>query len=394
MEFLSDRVKNMSLSQTIAMSAKARELKEAGVDVISLSLGEPDFHTPDFVKESAKKAIDNNFSTYTPVSGYKDLRQAITKKLKRDNDLNYDESQIVVSTGAKQSITNVVLALINKDEEVLIPAPYWVSYIEIVKLAEGKTVIIPADIDNDFKITPDQLEKYITPNTRAFIFSTPCNPSGSVYSKDELRALAEVFAKYPHVFIISDEIYEHINYMGKHESIAQFDKIYNQVITVNGMSKAFAMTGWRVGYIAAPKWIASACDKVQGQVTSGTNSIAQKASIAALDAPVSAIKYMQDAFKNRKRIAIEELTKIKGFKTNEPQGAFYIFPDISYFFGKEIKGHKISNASDFSMFLLNESHVATVTGEAFGSPNCIRVSYAVSEEVLREAMRRIKNAVE
>ncbi|BAV94487.1 aspartate aminotransferase [Ichthyobacterium seriolicida] len=383
----------MSASQTIAMSIKARELKEQGKDVINLSLGEPDFDIPTFVKDEAKKAIDDNFSKYTPVPGYMDLRKAIAEKLKRDNNLDYSPSQIVVSTGAKQSIINALMALINPGDEVIIPAPYWVSYIEMVKLVDGIPLVIPTSTDSDFKITAQQLESVITQKTKAFIFSSPCNPSGSVYSREELKSLAEVFARHKNVFIISDEIYEYINFSAKHESIAQFEELYNRVITINGLSKSFAMTGWRIGYLAASESIAKACDKIQSQTTSGTCSIAQRAAILAVKATPSSIGYMRDAFLSRRDLVIRELSKIDGFKLNNPQGAFYIFPDISHFFGRELKGRTISNADDFSMFLLEQANVATVSGNAFGSPNCIRISYATSEEQLIKAIEKIRQAL-
>lgn len=394
MNYLSDRIKSLSESQTIAMAKKSRELKAQGHDIISLSLGEPDFHTPEFIKDAAKKAIDENYTTYTPVPGYLELREAISRKFKRDNNLDYTPNQIVVSTGAKQSITNVVMSLLNPGEEVLIPAPYWVSYLEMVKLAEGVPVIIHADIDNDFKVTPEQLEASITDKTRMIIFSSPSNPTGSLYSKAELEAIGKVIAKHEGIFIVSDEIYEHINFVGKHESIAQFDFIKDRVITVNGVSKAFAMTGWRLGYIGAPEWIASACDKMQGQVTSGTCSITQRATIAAMDADPSVIHGMRDAFKSRRDLVKEGLDKIDGVITNMPEGAFYFFPDISAFFGKSHNGTVINDSNDLAMYLLSEAKVATVTGDAFGSPNNIRLSYAASETELKEALIRMKDALE
>ncbi len=386
---LSNRINKLPISQTLAMAAKARELKTKGKDIISLSLGEPDFNTPDFIKEAAKTAIDDNYNWYTPVNGYLSLREAISQKFKRDNVLDYNPNQIVVSTGAKQALSNIVMVLVNPGDQVLLPAPYWVSYEAMVNLAEGVSVPIPTSIKTDFKITPEQLEKAITPKTKLIFFNSPNNPSGSVYSKEEYRALADVLVKYPNIYIISDEIYEHILFEGTNFSFARFDDMYDRTITVNGVSKSFAMTGWRVGYIGAPEWIAKACTKMQGQITSGTNCIAQIATIAALEAPVSSIKYMVDEFKIRRDLVLDLLAKIKGFKLNKPEGAFYVFPDISYYFGKTIAGIEINNASDFSMLILEKANVATVTGEAFGQPNCIRISYATSQQQLIEAMERI-----
>ena len=391
---LSQRLRTMEESATLAMSRKSRELKAAGKDIISLSLGEPDFHTPQFIKDAAIDAMNNNFTTYTPVPGYDDLREAIVHKFKRDNGLNYTKDQIVVSTGAKQSIANVVLSLIDQGDEVIIPAPYWVSYLEIVKLSEGTPVIIHADISTDFKITAEQLENAITDKTRMMIFSTPCNPTGSVYSKDELRALADVIHKHKNLVVISDEIYEHINFAGGHESLAQFPEIFDQVVTINGVSKAWAMTGWRLGYIGACKEIADACTKIQGQFTSGTSSITQKASIAALKAEPEVLKEMITAFKGRRELVLNALKKIPGVKINVPDGAFYVFPDVSYYFGKKYDDFHIKSAEDLCMFLLSEALVAVVTGEAFGDPNCIRISYAASNEVLETAMERIRIALE
>ena len=388
---LSNRINKLPVSQTLAMAAKARELKQQGKDIISLSLGEPDFNTPDFIKDAAKEAIDENYNWYTPVNGYLSLREAISRKFKRDNLLDYDASQIVVSTGAKQALANVVMVLINPGDEVLLPAPYWVSYEAMVNLAEGVSVPIPTSIKSDFKITPAQLEKAITPKTKLIFFNSPNNPSGSVYSKEEYSALANVLEKYPNIYVISDEIYEHILFNGTNYSFARFESMYDRTITVNGVSKSFAMTGWRVGYIGAPAWIAKACTKMQGQITSGTNCIAQIATIAAVEAPVSEIKFMVDEFKIRRDLVLDLLSKINGFKLNKPEGAFYVFPDISYYFGKTIKGIEIQNANDFSMLLLEKANVATVTGEAFGQPNCIRISYATSQELLTEAMSRISN---
>jgi aspartate aminotransferase len=391
---LSNRLMAMEESATIAMSRKSRELKAEGKDIISLSLGEPDFFTPQFIKDAAVEAMDNNFTMYTPVQGYDDLRESISKKFKRDNGLDYTKDQIVTSTGAKQSIANVVLSLINPGDEVIVPAPYWVSYLEIVKVAEGIPVIIKAGIDKDFKISGAQLEAAITPKTKMLIFSTPCNPTGSVYRKEELKELADVLKKYPHIVVISDEIYEHINFVGKHESLAQFPEVYNQVVTVNGVSKAWAMTGWRLGYIGAPKAIADACTKVQGQFTSGTCSITQKATIAAMEADPIVLKEMITAFNKRRILVLNALNTIKGVKANVPIGAFYVFPDISAFFGKSYNGTTVHNADDMCLYLLDEALVALVTGDAFGDQNCIRISYAASDETLIEAMKRIKSALE
>ena len=383
----------MATSQTLAMAAKARELKAEGKDIIGLSLGEPDFNTPDFIKEAAIQAINDNYNSYTPVDGYVELKDAIIEKFKRDNNLIYDRSQIVVSTGAKQSLANVALVILNPGDEVLLPCPYWVSYAEIVKLAEGVPVEIPTTVETNFKITPEQLEASITPKTRMIWYSSPCNPSGMVYSKEELRALADVLKKHPDIIVVSDEIYEHINFVGGHASMAEFEDMYDRTVTVNGVSKAFAMTGWRIGYIGAPSYIARACNKMQGQITSGANCIAQRAVITALEAPVSKISYMVDKFKSRRKLIIDLLNEIEGFITTEPEGAFYVFPNVSSFFGKTIKGHEILNATDFSLFLLEEANVATVTGDAFGNPECIRISYAASESQIEEALKRIKKAV-
>jgi aspartate aminotransferase len=390
---LSERLLSMEESATIAMSRKSRELKAQGKDIISLSLGEPDFFTPQFIKDAALEAMNNNFTMYTPVPGYEDLRESIALKFKRDNNLVYTKDQIVVSTGAKQSIANVVLSLINPGDEVIIPAPYWVSYLEIVKVAEGIPVIVHAGIENDFKITGAQLEAAITPKTKLMLFSTPCNPTGSVYSKDELKDLANVLQKYPSLIALSDEIYEHINFEGKHESLAQFPEIYDQVVTVNGVSKAWAMTGWRLGYIAAHRDIAAACDKVQGQFTSATCSITQKAAIAAMNADPKVLDEMIGAFKSRRKLVLDALSEIPGLVSNKPGGAFYVFPNVSSFFGKSFNGRKISNSDELCMYLLEEGLVALVGGDAFGDPNCMRISYAASEKTLTEAMNRIKNAL-
>lgn len=390
---LSRRVNNMATSATLAMAAKARELKEQGIDIIGLSLGEPDFNVPEFVKEAAIQAVKDNYHSYTPVDGYGDLKQAIITKFKRDNNLSFTPSQIVVSTGAKQSLANLAQVLLNEGDEVLLPAPYWVSYSDISKVAGGIPVEIPSTIENDFKIAPQALEAAITPKTKMMIYSSPCNPSGSVYSKEELRALADVLVKYPNIIVVSDEIYEHINYVGWHVSMASFEDMYDRTVTVNGVSKAFSMTGWRIGYIGAPEYIARACNKMQGQVTSGANCIAQRATIAALENPPGKIQYMVDAFKERRSLMHSLLAEIPGVKTNEPDGAFYFFPDISYYFGKTCRGKTIHNAGDFAIYLLEEAKVATVSGEAFGDPNCIRISYAASNKDIIEAMRRIKEAL-
>ena len=393
MQLLSDRILNMAQSATLAMAAKARELKEEGKDIIGLSLGEPDFNTPDFIKDAAIQAINENYNSYSPVDGYGDLKKAIITKFKRDNNLTYTPNQIVVSTGAKQSLANIAAVMTNKGDEVIMPCPYWVSYADLVKLNDGIPVEVKTTIANDFKMTPDQLEAAITPKTKMIWFSSPCNPSGSIYSKEELRGLADVLAKHPNIYIVSDEIYEHINYVGGHASIAQFDDMYDRTITVNGVSKAFAMTGWRIGYIGAPEKIARACNKMQGQITSGANCIAQRATITALNESPSRVQYMIDEFKVRRDLILGLLSDIKGFETNVPEGAFYVFPNISYFFGKTLKGQKINNASDFSLFLLGEALVATVDGESFGNPECIRISYAASQEQIIEAVKRIKAAV-
>ncbi|PKP44792.1 MAG: aspartate aminotransferase [Bacteroidetes bacterium HGW-Bacteroidetes-13] len=393
MNLLSDRINKLATSATLAMAAKTRELKAAGKDIIGLSLGEPDFNVPDFIKEAAIEGIHQNYSSYSPVNGYQDLREAISLKFKRDNTLDYKPNQIVVSTGAKQSLANITLVMLNPGDEVILPAPYWVSYSDLVKIADGEPVEVPTSIDSDFKITPQQLEAAITDKTKLIIFSSPCNPTGSVYSRAELEGLAAVILKHPNLFVVSDEIYEHINFVGGHASIATIPGMYERTITVNGVSKAFAMTGWRIGYIGAPQWIADACNKIQGQITSGANSIAQRATIAALLAPVSSVKYMVDAFKVRRDLVLGLLNEIPGIKTNVPEGAFYVFPDVSSFFGKTLRGKKINNSDDFSMYLLEEANVATVTGDAFGSKDCIRISYAASTEELTEALKRIKEAV-
>jgi aspartate aminotransferase len=390
---LSDRINNLSTSQTLAMAALARELKAQGKDIISLSLGEPDFNTPDFIKEAAKKAIDENYSTYSPVDGYVELKDAICRKFKRDNNLDYKPTNIVVSTGAKQSLYNIAQVMLNDGDEVILPAPYWVSYFEIIKLSGGVPVEVPTSIETDFKMTAEQLEAAITPKTKMMWFSSPCNPSGSVYNREELTAIGKVLDKYPNIYIVSDEIYEHINFSGTFCSIGSIPGLFERTITVNGVAKAFAMTGWRIGYIGAPEFIAKACTKMQGQVTSGANSIAQRATITAVDAEPKVLNEMVLAFKNRRNLVVELAKAIPGLKINVPEGAFYLFPDVSSFFGKTLRGKLINNADDLSMYLLSEANVATVTGDAFGNPNCIRISYATSEELLTEAFKRIKEAL-
>ena len=394
MAHLSDKVNLISESQTIAMARKSRELKAQGIDIISLSLGEPDFKTPDVIKQAAIKAINEDFTYYTHVSGYVELRQAIAHKFKRDNGLDYTADDIVVSSGAKQSIANAVLCLINPGDEVIIPAPFWVSYLEILKLAGGVPIIIDTTIENDFKITAEELKAHITPKTRMMMFSTPCNPTGSVYSKQELRAIADVVKQYDELYIMSDEIYEHINFVGGHESMAQFPDIKDRVITINGVSKGFAMTGWRGGIMAAPKWIAQACDKMQGQFTSGTCSITQKAMHAAMLLPAESTHYMRDAFLKRRNLVLELMKDIPGLKTNVPDGAFYVYPEVSALFGKSYNGFTINNATDLSMYLLDVAHVALVPGAAFGDDKYIRFSYATSEDKLTEALKRMKEAIE
>ncbi len=393
-QYLSERVKNLATSQTLAMAAKARELRASGKDVIGLSLGEPDFNIPDFIKEAAKKAIDENYNSYTPVDGYADLKQAIINKFERDNGLRFTSPQIVVSTGAKQALYNIASVLINPGDEVILPCPYWVSYADIVKLKGGVPVEVKTDIKNNFKMSGDQLMNAITEKTKMVWFSSPCNPSGSVYSKKELEEISNVLESHKGIFIVSDEIYEHINYKGGHHSIGCFENVKDRTITVNGVSKAFAMTGWRIGYIGAPEWIARSCNKVQGQVTSGANCIAQRAVITALTEKPEKIEYMVDEFKIRRNLILDLLNDITGFKCNIPDGAFYVFPNISYYFGKTIDGFEINNASDMSMFLLEKALVATVTGDAFGNPNCIRISYAASTGHIKKAVERIKSAVE
>ena len=396
MNILSNRILNMAESETLAMTAKARELKAQGKDVISLSIGEPDFNTPEIVKEAAKQAIDDNFTHYPPVPGYPDLREAVCQKFKRDNNLDFKPEQIVVSTGAKQSIYQVVQCLVNPGDEVIIPTPYWVSYKEIVRVAEGKCVYVKTLIENDFKVTPEQIEAAITPRTKLIMFSSPSNPTGMLYTKEELKGIAEVVARHENVFIMADEIYEHINFVGKHESIAQFPKVRDRVITINGVAKGFAMTGWRIGFIAAPLEIAKACNKLQGQVTSATCSIAQKATVRAMQMDPNTsedIINMRNIFRQRRDMVYKLLCDIPGLKVRLPQGAFYFFPDVSSYYGKSFNGNKIENSTDMAFYLLNEANVATVMGSAFGDDTCIRLSYATSEELLREALRRIKDAL-
>ena len=390
---LSDRINQLCESQTIKMAKMGRELAAKGIDVINLSFGEPDFHTPDFIKDAAKEALDQNFTYYTPVAGYPELRKAISAKLKRENNLDYSFDQIVVGTGAKQSIANAILCLINPGDEVIVPTPYWVSYSEVIKLSEGISVFVCGTFEQDFKITAEQLEAAITPKTRMFLFSSPCNPTGSVYSKQELESFARVFERYPDIYIISDEIYEHINFIEKHESIAQFDFIRDRVVIINGFSKAYAMTGWRIGYLEANKEIAQACDKMQGQITSGTCSITQRAGIAAYEGGLESVNEMRDAFLKRRDMMYELLKEIPGLKINLPQGAFYFFPDVSFYLGKSFEGNPIKTATDLCYYLLETAHVAVVTGEAFGDDNCIRISYAASEPMLRSAVERISKAL-
>ena len=394
MDILSARINSLPISATLEMAAKARELKTNGIDIIGLSLGEPDFNTPEFIKDAAVQAVQDNWNSYSPVDGYADLKTAICNKFKRDNNLDYNPTQIVVSTGAKQSIANICMVLLNPGDEVLLPAPYWVSYSAIATLAEAKSKIIPSSIETDFKITPEQLEAAITPKTKLVMFNSPNNPSGTIYSEKEYRSLGKVLEKFPDVFILSDEIYEHINYGTPHFSIASIPELYDRTITVNGVAKAFAMTGWRIGYIGAPEWLAKACNKMQGQITSGANCIAQRATIAAVEAPVSNIQYMVDEFAKRREIIIQLLSEIPGIKINQPEGAFYVFPDISFYFGKTLTGKKIENASDFALYLLEHAHVATVTGDAFGNSNCIRISYAASEKNIQTAIARISKSLQ
>jgi len=394
MDLLSARLSALSPSETFAMAQKSNELKAQGIDVINMSVGEPDFFTPDHIKQAAKQAIDDNYSFYSPVAGFPDLKKAISEKLKRENGLDYTPAQIVVSNGAKQSICNVILSVIGKDDEVIIPAPYWVSYPEMVKLADGKPVYVYAGIDQNFKITPEQLEEAITPKTKALILCSPSNPTGSVYTADELKAMAEVLERHPDIIIIADEIYEHINYIGKHESIAQFTNIRDRVVVVNGVSKGYAMTGWRIGWIAAPQWIASACSMLQGQYTSGPSSIAQKAAVAAYTGDQTCVSEMGAAFERRRNLIVDLLREIAGLNVNNPMGAFYIFPECKSFIGKSYNGKVMGNATDIAMYLLEEAHVACVGGDAFGAPGCIRISYATSDENIKNAVARIKTALE
>jgi aspartate aminotransferase len=390
---LSNRVTGLTESQTLAMAKKSRELQAKGLDVISLSIGEPDFDTPDFIKDAAKKAIDENYTRYTPVAGYPELRKAIALKLKRDNGLDYTADNIVVSTGAKQSLANAILSIIDEGDEVIVPTPYWVSYSDQIKLAGGKISFLRTTVERDFKFTAKELEEKITPKTRLLIFSTPCNPTGTVYTKEELKAIAEVIARHKDIYIISDEIYEHINFIGSHESIAQFPEVKDQVITVNGVSKGFAMTGWRIGYVAASLPLAQACEKIQGQFTSGTCSIAQRASIAAVEADPIVTQEMCKAFLRRRDLMVKLLKEVPGFKCNVPQGAFYVFPDVTYYFGKKYQNEVINNSQDLAMYLLNKALVAVVSGEAFGDNDYIRLSYATSDDKLIESVRRIKAAL-
>lgn len=390
---VSTRIANLAASETLAMSQKSNELKAQGINVINMSVGEPDFFTPEHIKEAAKKAIDENFSFYTPVPGYLSLRKAICKKLEEENGLSFKPEQIICSNGAKQSVCNALLSVVNPGDEVIIPAPCWVSYIEMVKLAEGKTVVIPTDIEHDFKITPTQLEDAITPKTKAIILCSPSNPTGSIYSKEELESLTNVLAKYPEIIIIADEIYEHINYVGKHESIAQFANVRDRVVIVNGVSKAYAMTGWRLGWMAAPQWIASACNKLQGQYTSGPSSIAQKAAEAAYNGDQQCVEDMRQAFMRRRDLIVKLASEIEGLKVNKPEGAFYLFPECSYYLGKSYNGRIINTSADLAMFLLEEGHVASVGGLAFNAPDYIRFSYATSDENIIEAMKRVKDTL-
>ncbi len=394
MENLSQRLQSLSPSATMAMNQKSRDLQAQGVDVINLSVGEPDFYTPDHIKDAAKKAIDDNFSFYPPAAGFPDLRKAVSEKFKRENNLDFSPEQIVVSTGAKNSLANVILCLIDKGDEVIVPAPYWVTYAELVKVAEGKNVVINGTLENDFKVTADQIEKAITPKTKALLLCSPSNPTGAVYSKDELEAIANVIEKHPHVYVITDEIYEHINFVGKHVSLAEFPAIKERIVVINGVSKAYAMTGWRIGYIGAPQWLAKACTKLQGQFTTGPTTIAQKAAVAALNSEQSSREEMNKAFMRRRDLIMEELKEVNGLKYNKPEGAFYVFPDCSSYFGKSVNGKVIENSEDFCIYLLEEGHVATVPGKAFGEPSCFRISFATSDEKITEAINRMKNALD
>ncbi len=393
MKELSNRINSLPISATLAMAAKARELKNQGINVIGLSLGEPDFNTPEFIKKAAIQAIEDNYNSYTPVDGYAELKEAICEKFQRDNNITYTPNQVVVSTGAKQSIANVCMVLLNPGDEVLLPAPYWVSYSAIVTLAEAQSVLIPSSIETDFKITPEQLEAAITPKTKLVMFNSPNNPSGTIYTEEEFRALAAVLENYPNIYVLTDEIYEHINYGTPHFSFATIPSMYDRTITVNGVAKAFAMTGWRIGYIGAPEWIAKACNKMQGQITSGANCIAQRATIAALQVPPSEIKYMVEEFEQRRDLILQLLGEIPGLKLNRPEGAFYVFPDVSAYFGKNLAGTPINDANDVALYILEKAHVATVSGAAFGAPNCIRISYAASQEEIKTAIGRIQKAL-
>ncbi len=393
MKELSNRINSLPISATLAMAAKARELKNQGINVIGLSLGEPDFNTPEFIKKAAIQAIEDNYNSYTPVDGYAELKEAICEKFQRDNNITYTPNQVVVSTGAKQSIANVCMVLLNPGDEVMLPAPYWVSYSAIVTLAEAQSVLIPSSIEKDFKITPEQLEAAITPKTKLVMFNSPNNPSGTIYTEEEFRALAAVLEKYPNIYVLTDEIYEHINYGTPHFSFATIPSMYDRTITVNGVAKAFAMTGWRIGYVGAPEWIAKACNKMQGQITSGANCIAQRATIAALQAHPSEIKYMVEEFEQRRDLILQLLGEIPGLKLNRPEGAFYVFPDVSAYFGKTLAGTPINDANDVALYILEKAHVATVSGAAFGAPNCIRISYAASQEEIKTAIGRIQKAL-
>ncbi|MBN2274327.1 MAG: pyridoxal phosphate-dependent aminotransferase [Bacteroidales bacterium] len=393
MESLSQRVNALSPSATIAMNQRSRDLRAKGVDVINMGVGEPDFNTPDHIKEAAKKAIDDNFSFYPPVAGYPDLKKAIVSKFKRENDLDFTPEQILVSSGAKHSLANALMAIIDKGDEVIIPAPYWVSYLELVKLCEGKPVVIEAKFENDFKITPAQLQNAITPKTKAFMICSPSNPSGAVYSKDELKAFAGILLKHERIITLSDEIYEHINFVGRHESLAQFPALKERVVVINGVSKAYAMTGWRIGYMGAPLWITKACDKLQGQMTTGACTIAQKAAVAALTMEQQCVEDMREAFYRRKVLMVKLVRDIEGLKVYDPEGSFYVFPLVTYYLGKSVNGRTINNTTDLCLYLLEEAHISTVPGEAFGDPDCIRISFANSDENLIEAMRRMKEAL-
>ena len=393
MESLSQRVRSLSPSATVAMNQKTRDLQAKGIDIINLGVGEPDFNTPDHIKAAAKKAIDDNFSFYPPVTGYPDLKKAVVEKFKRENNLDFTSEQIIVSSGAKHSITNALLALVDKDDEVIVPAPYWVSYLELVKLCEGKPVVIEGKFENNFKITPAQLEKAITPKTKAFLICSPSNPSGAVYSQSELRAFAGLLQKHPRIMILSDEIYEHINFIGGHQSIAQFPELKEQVAVINGVSKAYAMTGWRIGYMGAPLWLVKACDKLQGQMTTAATTIAMKAAAAALTSSQECVAEMNKAFIRRKNLVVKLLRDIEGLKVYEPEGAFYVFPVIKYYLGRSVNGKQISTATDLCLFLLEEAHISTVPGEAFGDPDCLRISFANSDENLVEAMKRMREAL-